>query len=80
MGWLNDVSRIQAKLGVLRMTNLSGKSSLMLFIISLVSIFHAGGPFSGSSGGIGTILLVNVFLFLAIVLYRYTDLNIPEPY
>ena len=80
MGWLNDVSRIQAKLGVLRMTNLSGKSSLMLFIISLVSIFHAGGPFSGSSGGFGAVVLATVFLFLAIVLYRYTDLNIPEPY
>jgi hypothetical protein len=80
MGWLNDVSRIQAKLGVLRMTNLSGKSSLMLFIISLVSILYAGTPFSGSSGGFGAVVLATVFLFLAIGLYRYTDRNIPEPY
>ncbi|HJM54920.1 MAG TPA: hypothetical protein QGI72_01590 [Poseidonia sp.] len=80
MDWLNDVSRIQAKLGVLRMTNLGAKSSLILFLISLGTILFAGGPFTASSVGIGRIVLTSVFLFLAIGLHTYTDRNIPEPY
>jgi len=79
-GWLNDVSRIQAKLGVLRMTNLGAKTSLMLFLISLGTIFFAGGPFTDSTGGIGRMMLATVVLFLAVALYRYTEQNIPEPY
>ncbi len=80
MGWLNDVSRIQAKLGVLRMTNLGAKSSLMLLLISFGTILFAGGPLTASSIGIGRIVLTSVFLFLAVGLHTYTDRNIPEPY
>lgn len=80
MGWLNDVSRIQAKLGVLRMTNLGAKTSLMLFLLSLGTIFFTGEPSTGSSGGIGRIVLATLVLLLAVGLYRYTDRNIPEPY
>ncbi len=80
MGWLNDVSRIQAKLGVLRMTNLGAKTSLMLFLLSLGTIFFTGEPSTGSSGGIGRMVLATLVLLLAVGLYRYTDRNIPEPY
>jgi len=80
MGWLNDVSRIQAKLGVLRMTNLGAKTSLMLFLLSLGTIFFTGEPSTGSSGGTGRMVLATLVLFLAIGLYRYTDRNIPETY
>ena len=80
MGWLNDVSRIQAKLGVLRMTNLGAKTSLMLFLLSLGTIFFSGEPSTGSSGGIGRMVLATLVLLLAVGLYRYTDRNIPEPY
>ena len=79
MGWLNDVSRIQAKLGVLRMTNLGAKFSFFFFI-SFIAFSFASGPFTASSVGIGRIVLTSVFLFLAVGLHTYTDRNIPEPY
>lgn len=79
MDWLNDVSRIQAKLGVLRMTSLVAKSAFMLCIFSFLSIGFAEeweGAFQGST----RILLTSIFLFMAIGFHSYTDKHLPEPY
>ena len=79
MDWLNDVSRIQAKLGVLRMTSLVARLSVFLFIFCVLSIGFAEsmeGPFQGGT----RIFLANVFLFTAIGFHIYTDNRIPEPY
>ena len=62
------------------MTNLGAKTSLMLFLLSLGTIFFTGEPSTGSSGGTGRMVLATLILFLAIGLYRYTDRNIPETY
>ena len=80
MDWLNDVSRIQAKLGILRMTNLGAKTSLMFFIIWFISLNFAVGPLSGMSGFPGRLSLSVLFLLSAIGLRSYTEQNIPEPY
>jgi hypothetical protein len=80
MDWLNDVSRIQAKLGILRMTNLGAKTSLMFFIMWFISLNFAVGPLSGMSGFPGRLSLTALFLFSAIGLRSYTEQNIPEPY